>query len=173
MSLLISLSRITHNYRNLLLLALAAVSLQIQSVRSHSKNSVLVKSWEDVQRNFTVSLETETDLFVKQEENIDLEHTFRVPRHWPPFFPIAIQCRLTRIVKNSSHIAVMINGTLETNAKLLTAGMVNIIHWVIIMGVGKIGSPMKKSDFHRSNRTPIQCNIQVIDLYVKRPSERC
>ena len=29
-----------------------------------------------------------------------------------------------------------------------------------------IGSPMKKSDFHRSNRTPIQC-MQAIDLYVK------
>ena len=29
-----------------------------------------------------------------------------------------------------------------------------------------VGSPMKKSDFHRSNRTPIQC-MQAIDLYVK------
>ena len=30
----------------------------------------------------------------------------------------------------------------------------------------ELGSPMKKSDFHRSNRTPIQC-MQAIDLYVK------
>ena len=31
----------------------------------------------------------------------------------------------------------------------------------------QLGSPMKKSDFHRSNdRTPIQC-MQAIDLYVK------
>ena len=36
------------------------------------------------------------------------------------------------------------------------------IFWNPVM----LGSPMKKSDFHRSNSTPIQC-MQAIDLYVK------
>ena len=38
--------------------------------------------------------------------------------------------------------------------------------FVAIKSSHTVGSPMKKSDFHRSNRTPIQC-MQAIDLYVK------
>ena len=45
----------------------------------------------------------------------------------------------------------------QLKGKLLEAGE---LHCLIL------GSPMKKSDFHRSNRTPIQC-IQAIDLYVQ------
>ena len=40
------------------------------------------------------------------------------------------------------------------------------LYSVSLQLVSRIGSPMKKSDFHRSNRTPIQC-MQAIDLYVK------
>ena len=44
------------------------------------------------------------------------------------------------------------------------------VHWSLgppsVSMSPRLGSPMKKSDFHRSNRTPIQC-MQAIDLYVK------
>ena len=119
-------------------LAAAVLSLQLVTV-SGSRNTVLVKSWEDIQKNFTVSLQAETDLVVKPEENIVFVHYIH-----HPIVPLPVPCRLTKMVKNSSHISVMINGAMETNAKLLTAGMVNnykCVSSVIMSGAKSYSDP--------------------------------
>ena len=97
-------------YRYILPQALIAVLvLQLIGVScsDHNGNTVLVKSWEDVQRDLSVAILTDTELNVQTEKDIKLRHVG------------LSSCTLKKVL-NSSSTDVMINDKPEPMAKLLT-----------------------------------------------------
>lgn len=71
----------------------------------------MIKSWEDIQNNFTVPLQAVADVTVLPEEDIMLINKIK-------FIPFQYCCKLN--INSSVHVVVMINDTPETNAKINT-----------------------------------------------------
>ena len=89
---------------------------------------------------------------------------------------ISVQTLIFHLVVNSTRLKTVRSALWRcpnsTVALRLLENVVKVTNLEVVkiefrhLPVLRVGSPMKKSDFHRSNRTPIQC-MQAIDLYVK------